>query len=163
MNIQFLKMPKIFSCLVKNIRSELQIFSYPLHSAQFKKVTGGDWYLGQRWRLPGRVIGSETMWGDRGWEGTPKNGKLGRRRLWMVPNAKSALSVLLSHQKRYEWNPLKCNKKLLVGGLENDYIGERSATCNQIKYLLSKGMPSFKNYLRKYILSNTFHTYFKLS
>ena len=31
--------------------------------------------------------GSETKetWGDKGREGTPKNGNLGRRLLWMVP------------------------------------------------------------------------------
>ena len=31
-------------------------------------------------------IGLETTWNDKRWEGTPKKGKLGRRRLWMVPN-----------------------------------------------------------------------------
>ena len=35
--------------------------------------------------------GSEAKetWGDKGREGTPKNGNMGRRLLWMVPNALS--------------------------------------------------------------------------
>ena len=55
---------------------------------------------------------------EGGWS-KERTEEFGLRSFCITPNAKSALSVLLSHQKRCEWNPLKCNKKLLVGGLEN--------------------------------------------
>ena len=44
---------------------------------------------------PQGVLGHMEMWGDKGREGTPKNEKMGRRLLWMVPKVIAILVTVV--------------------------------------------------------------------
>ena len=53
---------------------------------------GGGWGLSLGETSPQGVMETKETWGDKGREGTPKNRKMGRRLLWMVPKVKTHLS-----------------------------------------------------------------------